>query len=248
MRGHELPASSPLCERPAPFADLEQRLCLADQAAIGAQTRMTKRAALARGSVAGFADSVVVARQISSTPDSSMGERPALRGREVSPPEHCARGRLHLASPPVIGAYTGTLRFIPSAQQAADSWESGAQAATQKWATNLQNTTKPIVSRAVQQAQTAKSNYAQAIDSGRWANALEAVGDSGIKSAAQAKSGNYGTGISAAKSKYQQKIGPLLSYISAGLPQLESMPSGTVSAGVARATFWIQYMAGAKGL
>lgn len=148
----------------------------------------------------------------------------------------------------MIGVYTGTLRFIPTAQQAADAWEAQSQAATQKWATNLQQTTKPIVSRAVAQAQTAKQNYAQAIDSGRWANALEQVGDAGIKSAAQAKSGNYGTGISASKAKFQAKIGPLLSYISAGLPQLESMPSGTTAAGVARATYWIQYMAGAKGL
>ena len=80
------------------------------------------------------------------------------------------------------------------------------------------------------------------------AAALSAVGDAGVKAAAAAKSGNYGIGISAAKAKYQAKIGPLLTYIAAGLPTLESMPSGTTGAGVARATYWIQYMAGAKGL
>jgi len=137
---------------------------------------------------------------------------------------------------------------IATAQQDADAWESGAQAATTKWATNLQQTTKPIVAAAIAQKAVAKANYAQAMDTGRWENALNAVGDGGVKAAAQAKSGNYGTGISTAKPKYLGKIGPLLNYIASGLPTLESMPSGTTAAGVARATYWIQYMAGAKGL
>ena len=137
---------------------------------------------------------------------------------------------------------------IATAQQAADAWEAGAQAATQKWATNLQNTQKPIVASAVAQQNVALANYQAALNSGRWAAALNAVGDAGIKAAAAAKAGNFGMGVSAAKPKYQNKIGPLLSYISAGLPQLDSMPSGTTAAGVARATFWIQYMAAAKGL
>jgi hypothetical protein len=137
---------------------------------------------------------------------------------------------------------------IATAQQAADAWEAGANAATQKWATNLQNTQKPIVAAAVAQQGVAVSNYTQALTSGRWAAALGAVGDAGIKAAAAAKSANYGMGVSVAKPKYQSKIGPILSYIAAGLPQLESMPSGNTAAGVARATFWIQYMAGAKGL
>lgn len=148
----------------------------------------------------------------------------------------------------MIGRYIGTIAPIATAQQAADAWESGAQGATTKWATNLQQTNKPIVAAAVAQASVAKANYAQSIDSGRWQRNLEAVGDAGIKAAANAKQGNYGTGVSVAKPKYLAKIGPLLQYIAAGLPQLESMPSGTTGAGVARATFWIQYMAAGKGL
>jgi hypothetical protein len=154
------------------------------------------------------------------------------------------RGHLHHEYDPGYRTEFG----IASAQQAADAWEAGATQATQKWATNLQNTQKPIVSAAIAQQNVAVSNYSQALNSGRWAAALNAVGDAGVKSAAAAKSGNYGTGVGAAKPKYLAKIGPILSYIAAGLPQLESMPSGTTAAGVARATFWIQYMAGAKGL
>lgn len=137
---------------------------------------------------------------------------------------------------------------IATAQQAADAWETGAQGATTKWATNLQQTTKPIVAAAIAQQGVAKQNYSAALDSGRWAAALNAVGDAGVKAAAGAKSGNYGTGISASKPKYLAKIGPLLAYIASGLPTLEGMPSGTTAAGVARATYWIQYMAAAKGL
>src|SRR5712691_9540831 len=107
---------------------------------------------------------------------------------------------------------------IVSAQQAAQNWLAGAQAATGKWAANLQATQKDIVGRAIAQQGVAVTNYSQAINSGRWAAALNAVGNAGIKAAAQAKSANYGVGIQAAEAKYQAKIGPILAYISAGLP------------------------------
>lgn len=144
--------------------------------------------------------------------------------------------------------YGFTIAPIATAQQAADAWEAGASQATQKWATNLQQTNKPIVGAAVAQQNVMVQNFQRAVNDGRWRQALEAVGDAGIKQAAAAKAGNYGTGVSQAKSRYQAKIGPLLSYIASGLPQLEAMPSGTTAAGVARATFWIQYMAAAKGI
>jgi len=137
---------------------------------------------------------------------------------------------------------------LPTAQQAAQAWLQGAQGAQTKWVTNLTNTQADIVGRAIANSNVAVSNYSQSINSGRWAAALQAVGNAGIKAAASAKQANYGTGIQAGESKYAAKIGPILAYIGAGLPQLESMPSGTTAAGVARATFWIQYMAGAKGL
>jgi len=154
------------------------------------------------------------------------------------------RGHLHHEYDPGYRTDFG----IASAQQAADAWEAQSSAATQKWATNLQQTNKPIVAAAIAKQGLAMQNYQAALSSGRWAAALNAVGDAGVKSAAAAKSGNYGVGVGAAKAKYQAKIGPLLSYIAQGLPTLEGMPSGTTAAGVARATYWIQYMAAAKGL
>ncbi len=137
---------------------------------------------------------------------------------------------------------------IATAQEATDAWATNGAAAATKWSTKLQQTTKPIVAAAIAQKAVAIQNYQAALSSGRWENALNAVGDGGVKSAAKAKEGNYGTGINAAKGKYQAKIGPLLTYIAGGLPTLEGMPSGTTAAGVARATYWINYMAGAKGL
>lgn len=165
------------------------------------------------------------------------GRRTAYRRRQVF-------GHLHHEYAPDRLYEPG----IATAQQAADAWETQSQQATQKWATNLQQTNKPIVSAAVAQKGVAVQRYTDALTSGRWERALQDVGDAGIKAAAAAKAGNYGTGISTSKAKYQAKIGPLLSYIAAGLGQLEGMPSGTTAAGVARATYWIQYMAGAKGL
>src|SRR5947199_8866947 len=105
---------------------------------------------------------------------------------------------------------------IATAQQAADAWESGAQAATTKWATNLQQTTKPIVAAAIAQKAVAKANYAAAIHPGGWENALNAVGAGGAKSAGAAKPGSHGTGISTAKAKYLAKSRPVRPHIATG--------------------------------
>lgn len=131
--------------------------------------------------------------------------------------------------------------------QAAAKWEANATAAEQTWSQNLQATTKDIVGNAVAKASVAKLNYSAAIDSGRWAAALQRVGNQGIKAAAAAKSGNYATGIHDSQGKMQTVMGKLLPYIAQGLPAIEAMPSGTRAAAKARAAAWIDYMMDGKG-
>jgi hypothetical protein len=118
----------------------------------------------------------------------------------------------------------------------------------QAWLQGLQSTTKPIVGAAVANAGQAISNYSAALaPGGVWQRNLEAVGDSGIKSAAAAKAQNYSTGVQQGASKQLQAITKIMAYENAGLPAIYAMPSGNVSAGIARATAWIQYMAAGRG-
>ena len=137
---------------------------------------------------------------------------------------------------------------MKTAQQAAQKWDASTALGGQTWLTNLQATTKPIVARAIAQRAVMQSNFAQATQpGGTWERSLSAVGDAGIKQAAAAKQGNYAAGVSQAQPKFLSAITKIIAYEQAGLPAIESMPSGTTAAGVARASAWIQYMAAGKG-
>lgn len=139
------------------------------------------------------------------------------------------------------------LRYIKSPSDGAAKWLTGAQGAEDAWSTGLQNTTKDIVGNAIKQASVAKINFAAAIDSNRWQNALTRVGNAGIKAAAAAKKANYSTGIAAGQNAYLAAAQKLYPYIAAGQAQIESMPSGTIAASKARASAWIDYMHAGKG-
>lgn len=133
-------------------------------------------------------------------------------------------------------------------QQAAAKWDASTQLGGQTWATNLQNTTKPIVGAAIANRNVAIANYNTALaPGGTWERNLSAVGDAGVKQAAANSVAQYQAGVSRAQPKFLSAITKILAYEQAGLPQIYSMPSGTTAAGIARASAWIQYMAAGKG-
>jgi len=133
-------------------------------------------------------------------------------------------------------------------QQAAAKWDASTAVGQQTWLDNLQRTTKPIVQAAIANRSVMQSNFNAATGPGGvWERRLEAVGDAGIKAAAAAKAGNYGTGVSQAQPKFLSAITKIIAYENAGLPAIYAMASGTTAAGVARASAWIQYMAAGKG-
>jgi hypothetical protein len=135
-----------------------------------------------------------------------------------------------------------------TAQQAAAKWAQNTPASTSVWLANLQGTTKPIVAAAVAQRAVMQSNFNKATaPGGVWQSRLEAVGDAGVKAAAAAKQANFGTGVTQAEPKFASAIQKIIAYENAGLPAIYSMPSGTTSAGIARASAWITYMAAGKG-
>jgi hypothetical protein len=138
--------------------------------------------------------------------------------------------------------------FIPTAQQGADAWAAGVQAGASKYTQNVQNTTKDVVGLAIAQQSVLVANFNNAVNSGLWARRLGEVGTNGWKSATVAKAANYVTGATAGKSKYQDAATQLYPYIAQGEQQVSGMPSGTLADSIARATFWINYMAAYKQL
>lgn len=137
---------------------------------------------------------------------------------------------------------------MKTAQQALAKWEASTALGTETWATNLQNTSKPIVSAALAQRNVAVQNFSLALaPGGSWERNLSAVGDAGIKSAAVAKKQNYASGVQQGAQKMGVALGKIIAYEQNGLAAIYSMPKGTTAAGIARASAWISYMAAGKG-
>ena len=132
--------------------------------------------------------------------------------------------------------------------QAAAAWDASTAQGGTAWLSGLQNTQKPIVSAAINARGAMQSRFAAATaPGGVWERNLSAVGDAGIKAAAQAKSANYATGVSQGQPKFLAAITKIIAYENAGLPAIYAMPSGTTAAGIARASAWITYMAAGRG-
>lgn len=135
-----------------------------------------------------------------------------------------------------------------TAAQAAQKWDASTALGGQTWLTNLEQTTKPIVGAAIAARGAMQANFAASTQpGGQWERNLSAVGDAGIKAAAQAKAGNYATGVQQGQPKFLAAITKIIAFEQAGLPAIYSMPSGTTAAGIARASAWITYMASGKG-
>ena len=131
-------------------------------------------------------------------------------------------------------------------QQAAQKWDASTSQGQQTWATNLQNTSKPIVAAAIAARGKLQANFAAATaPGGSWERNLSAVGDAGVKSAAAAKASNYSTGVSQAQPKFLAAITKILAYEAAGLNTLT--PKSQAGSGRARMNEWFDYMSAGKG-
>lgn len=128
-----------------------------------------------------------------------------------------------------------------------DRWTAGAGAGQTAFAEGVRNTNVDVVGRAIAQQGVLVANFNQAVTSGKWARRLGEVGTSGWKSATIAKAGNYGTGIAAARDKYQAAAQKLQPYVTAGQDMIRNMPKGSLADSKARASAWIDYMSGYQG-
>jgi hypothetical protein len=129
---------------------------------------------------------------------------------------------------------------IPSPQVAAQRWVAGAQAGAQKYTANVQATTKDPTALAIAQQQKLVLNFNAAVQSGHWQRKLSAVGAAGWKAAVAAKgAANFATGVTAAQTKYEQAIAPVLAIEATLQQQVDAMPKVTIADSIARAAAWI---------
>lgn len=130
-----------------------------------------------------------------------------------------------------------------SPTEVAEKWASRASAAGQDYARGVETTDKDPTALAAQNGQRYIQGVQDAYTSGKWARRLQQVGKAGWQAAVRDKGvANYGTGINAAREKYAQAIGPVLSAVQAGQRIVAAMPSATAAQRDERALAFIRHM------
>ncbi len=100
---------------------------------------------------------------------------------------------------------------MKTAAQAVDRWKNGAATAQASWLTGVQGTTVDVMGRAVNAIPAAIQGYTQSLQSGAYARAVAASGGTANwKTKAEAKAGNYTTGINAGADKFSNAIGKIM--------------------------------------
>lgn len=128
-------------------------------------------------------------------------------------------------------------------QSVADKWVQRAGAASQDYATGVQNTDKDPTQLAAAAGQRYITKVQEAYNSGKWARALQRVGKAGWQAAVASKGvQNYTTGVNAARDKFATAIGPVLQAVSSGQAKVAAMPNVTDADKEARALAFIRHM------
>jgi hypothetical protein len=122
-----------------------------------------------------------------------------------------------------------------SLEQVVQKWAQNAGAAQTAYTDGIQNTSvDPTALAAANQA-----GYLSGVQASvnLWRSNLLKVGKQGWQSASIAKAGNYGTGISAGQSKYQNSMQTWLAIIQSTGAAAKAMPGQTVDQRIARSAY-----------
>jgi hypothetical protein len=118
--------------------------------------------------------------------------------------------------------------------QAVTRWTQSAGTAQTRFTEGVQSTTVDPTQLAIAAQPKLLSGFNDAVQSGRWARNLAAVGAGGWKTATLAKANNYSTGIAAGAGKYQsamQTWGPIIDGAAA---RVATMPNNSFADSVNR--------------
>ncbi len=133
-----------------------------------------------------------------------------------------------------------------SLQQTVQNYVNSAPTAQQNYVAGIAASNKPIVSAAIAAQGAMVANFNAAVNSGLWANKLNARGDQYIKAQATAKAGNYATGITAGQGNYQTRMSVWLPIIDNAASTVDAMPSGTLAASINRVSQFMTILHNAK--
>lgn len=135
-----------------------------------------------------------------------------------------------------------------TAQQVASKWSANLGAATQAITNGVNAVQTAPTQLAAANVQGYLTGVQNAVNSGKWAAALNKVSLSDWKTAMLNKGVQHiQTGAVAGQSKVASAFGPLLQYIYDGRDQINAAnPRGTLQQNMQRSAAMIQYMAGYK--
>lgn len=137
----------------------------------------------------------------------------------------------------IVGLYVTT-----DANAVASKWVSRTSGAQQDYVTGVENTGKDPTQLAINNQARLLNNFQAAINSGKWANRLRAVGKAGWQAAVAAKANNFSTGVNAAQSKVAAAFAPLLQYENNLQQQVDAMPNVTDTDRENRMLAWVRGM------
>lgn len=125
----------------------------------------------------------------------------------------------------------------------AEKWARRLAAAREDIISGVQSVTESPAAKAVAKKDKLKARWIQAIDSGKWENALRKVSLEAWKESVITRGvDRVASGAEAARPKMADFFNQLLPYVQAGRREIERMPAVTIEDSINRATWWIRYM------
>jgi hypothetical protein len=119
--------------------------------------------------------------------------------------------------------------------QVVSKWATNAGGAQQSYVDGIQNTTVDPTALAIANEAGYLSGVQQSV--ALWRAGLARAGKAGWQSAAVAKAGNYGTGITAGRDKYNQAMTAWLPVILSTGAAAKQMPGATLQQRIARSAY-----------
>lgn len=134
------------------------------------------------------------------------------------------------------------LGVTTDASAVAAKWQSRTSAAQQDYVDGVNNTQKDPTQLAINAQARLLTNFQNAVNSGKWANRLRAIGKGGWQAAVDAKANNFSTGVNAATAKVTAAFQPLLQYENNLQQQVDAMPNITDTDRENRMLAWVRGM------
>jgi len=123
---------------------------------------------------------------------------------------------------------------MKTAQQAAANWAASAGRAQTQWQTGVESYNGDWAGATTSQQSVMLQNVTQAVQSGKWARGVQAVGTQGWKSRTVSKAANFGVGFQAGASNQAASAAKIMQALQSIVPSLP--PRGTFEQNKIRST------------